>query len=89
LALPHARVTGLGSIKACLGIVPKGYQDPLEKTLVRVVFLFLSPQDQFDTHLQMLAKISRVFQEAGFLEALTLASSPEEAFGLLQGQERG
>src|SRR5262245_3525410 len=89
LAIPHARISGIDEIKACLGIIPQGYKDPQENILVRMIFLFLSPQKHFDTHLQMLAKISRVFQDSGFIEQLSSSSTPEEAFQLLQRQERG
>jgi nitrogen PTS system EIIA component len=89
LAIPHARIGGIEEIKACLGILPQGYKDPQENLLVRMVFLFLSPQKQFEIHLQMLAKISRVFQDIGFIEQLASSPRPEEAFQLLQRQERG
>jgi mannitol/fructose-specific phosphotransferase system IIA component (Ntr-type) len=89
LAIPHARIGGIEEIKACLGIVPQGYKDLQENVLVHIVFLFLSPQKHFEIHLQMLAKISRVFQDAGFIGQLSATSSPEEAFQLLQRQERG
>lgn len=89
LAIPHARIPGLPEIKACLGISPKGYRDPQEGVLVHLVFLFLSPQEQFRVHLQMLAKISRVFQDAHFIEELIRATRPEEAFALIQRKERG
>lgn len=88
LALPHARIQGLEEIKACLGVLPQGYPDALEGTRVHLVFLFLSPQDQFENHLQMLAKISRLFQDPAFVSKLLSVSDPEEAFQLIQRQER-
>lgn len=88
LAIPHARFAGIRDIKACLGILPSGYEDPHEKLLIKWVFLFLSPQDQFRSHLQMLARISRVFQDQTFLEALLRVSSTEKAFILLQEKEQ-
>lgn len=88
LAIPHARFEGIDDIKACLGILPKGYEDPQEKLTIQWVFLFLSPQEQFRNHLQMLARISRVFQDKAFLDELLRAESSEEAFSLLQSKEQ-
>ena len=88
LAIPHARVTEIDEMKACLGIVPQGYLDPQENILVRIVFLFFSPQEQFSNHLQMLAQISRIFQDTKFLEQLIASKTPQEAFNLIQREER-
>lgn len=88
LAIPHARVAGLDEIKACLGVIPEGYLDPQENILVRVVFLFISPQEQFANHLQMLAQISRIFQDSQFMQHLIDTKTPQEIFSLLQRQER-
>ncbi len=88
LAIPHARFSGIHEIKASLGIIPQAYLDAQEGVKVKIVFLFLSPQDQFRSHLQMLARISRIFQDNQFIEKILQASHPEEAFELLQRKER-
>lgn len=87
LAIPHARFEGIREIKACLGILPNGYEDLEEKLSVKWVLLFLSPQDQFRSHLQMLACISRVFQDKTLMQALLKAENPQEAFQLIQHKE--
>ena len=87
LAIPHARFEGIEDMKASFAILPTGYEDSQEKTHVQWVFLFLSPQDQFRSHLQMLARISRVFQDRAFLERLLKTTSPEQAYSLLQEKE--
>lgn len=88
LAIPHARIPNLKELKACLAILPEGYIDPVEKIAVKEVFLFLSPLEQFETHLQMLAKISRVFQNTDFINDLLGSKDSEDAFTLIQRQER-
>lgn len=87
LAIPHARFEGIEDIKAAFAILPTGYEDFQEKTHIQWVFLFLSPQDQFMSHLQMLARISRVFQDKAFLEKLLQSKSSEEAYAFLQAKE--
>ncbi len=88
LAIPHARVPDLSELKACLAILPDSYVDSAENVKVNEVFLFLSPQDHFEAHLQMLAKISRVFQDPNFIDNLLKTTTSEEAFALIQRQER-
>jgi mannitol/fructose-specific phosphotransferase system IIA component (Ntr-type) len=88
VAIPHARIAGLDEIKSGLTLIREGYRDPEEGILVRVIFLFLSPQEQFRSHLQLLAKISRIFQDTQFIEQLTKAGSSEEVFLLIQRKER-
>lgn len=88
LAIPHARLAGLNEIKACLGVISEGCVDSAENVKVHLVLLFLSPQEQFEAHLQMLAKISRVFQDANFTDELKKVTSADEAFALIQKQER-
>ncbi|MBF0492736.1 MAG: PTS sugar transporter subunit IIA [Deltaproteobacteria bacterium] len=88
LAIPHARVPNLDELKSCLAIIPESYLDPVENVRVNEVFLFLSPQDHFEAHLQMLAKISRVFQDPIFIDNLLKVATPEDAFTLIQRQER-
>lgn len=87
LAIPHARFEGIQDLKACLGILPEGYEDAQEHTLIRWVFLFLSPQNQFRSHLQMLARISRVFQDKDFLQSLLKSDNSTLAFKLLKAKE--
>ncbi len=87
LAIPHARVPGLTEVKACMGIIPEGYLDIQTQILVKVVILFFSPQEQFENHLQMLAKISRLFQDPRLLTQILASGSPEKAFAFLQKQE--
>lgn len=88
LAIPHARFGGIQEIKASLALLPMGYEDPQDKIQVHLVFLFLSPQDQFKNHLQMLARISRVFHDKAFIEELLKSQNSEEAFNMLQRKER-
>ncbi len=87
LAIPHARFEGIQDMKVCLGILPSGYEDAQENTLIHWVFLFLSPQNQFRSHLQMLARISRVFQDKDFLQSLLKVDSSALAFTLLKDKE--
>jgi len=88
LAIPHARIAGLERIKAVLALMPEGYEDLDEKVRVKVLFLFYSPQEEFRSHLQLLARISRVFQDKGFVEELLKSTDSLQAFEQIQKREK-
>lgn len=88
LAIPHARYSGIQEIKVAFGVLPSGYEDLEDKVRVKWVYLFLSPQDQFRNHLQMLACISRVFQDKSLLDQLLMSNNAQEAFDYIQSKER-
>ena len=88
LAIPHARIAGLESIRAVLALMPEGYEDPDEQVRVKVLFLFYSPQEEFRSHLQLLARISRVFQEKHFVEDLLSSLDSLTAFEKIQKREK-
>src|SRR5205085_2664474 len=63
LALPHARITGIHTIKAAMGICPTGIQYSHAATApVRLLMLFLGPAENMREHLAFLASVSALFQ---------------------------
>ncbi len=88
LAIPHARIAGLESIRAVLALMPEGYEDPDEHVQVKILFLFYSPQEEFRSHLQLLARISRVFQDKQFVDELLSSPDSLDAFQRIQKRER-
>lgn len=90
LAVPHARVEGLDSIAAILGVLQQGFEDPKQPDLViRAVFLFFSParQELFTRHLHLLRGASALFQPA-LLEEAARCSSPAEVLKLIKSKEK-
>lgn len=89
LSLPHVRLDGLANIIAAMAIVPKGIPDPKQPDLIiRVMFLFFSPnkQEAFPLHLQLLRRVSALFQPA-FIDQLCNAATPAAALALIQKLE--
>lgn len=89
LAVPHARMDGLESIVAILGLVPHGLQDPKAPDLViRAMFLFFSPnrQEVFTQHLHLLRGVSALFQP-DFIDVMLSAQSGAEAVRLIRVKE--
>lgn len=89
LAVPHARMDGLASIAAVLGLVPQGMPDPKQPDLViRAMFLFFSPnrQDAFTQHLHLLRGVSALFQPA-FIEEALAKPTPADVLALVRAKE--
>lgn len=86
LSLPHVRLDGLSDIVAALAIVGKGIPDPKQPDLtIRIMFLFFSPNkpESFPVHLQLLRKVSSLFQPA-LIEDLSRVSTPAAALELIR-----
>ena len=83
--IPHAKFTEINRFYIALGLLPAGFKDPKSGLIVKAVLLLLSPNKPafFQKHLNMLSKLSQVFQPA-FIETLLSSSSPEAACVLIQ-----
>jgi PTS system nitrogen regulatory IIA component len=67
VAIPHAKITGLSDLVACLARVPGGVEfDAIDKEPVRLIFALLVPENSAGTHLKALARISRLLKNATF-----------------------
>lgn len=85
LALPHARVPGVSRLQAAIGLCPDGVLDPkTDAGPVQVYVLFLGNADNMTQHLAFLARVSAVFQKAGFLHRLLRTGTPSRALELLR-----
>lgn len=62
VALPHARVPGLGRIVAALGLNAAGVYDS-GPSGIRVVLAFASPASATVEHLQFLAQVARLLRQ--------------------------
>ena len=79
IALPHARVEGLGApVMAVIRLLHSiDYDSPDEKPVWLAVGLVV-PSDANQTHLQLLARLASRFQDNGFLEDVRTASTSEQ-----------
>ncbi|MBI3291391.1 MAG: PTS sugar transporter subunit IIA [Elusimicrobia bacterium] len=89
LALPHARIQGLRTIVAALGLCPTGIVDPSsEGGPVRLFLLFLGPSENMRLHLAFLAGASSLFQVEGLSEALLQLTTPEAVIEKIRATEQ-
>lgn len=76
LALPHARIPGLSEAHIAVGLAPEGIDfDAPDGQPVRVVLLMLTPEDDAEVHLGLLADVGRRFSTAEVAELCARASN--------------
>jgi PTS system nitrogen regulatory IIA component len=84
IAIPHARVSGLGRpVAAFLRLDSPVDFDSADGRPVDLVFGLLSPEQAGATHLHALAAISRMMRDERMHSALAEAREPEALYGLL------
>lgn len=88
VAIPHAKIEGLGQIYGLFARLaePVAYK-AIDGRPVDLVFLLLSPPDVGAEHLKALAAISRVTRDAANLERLRGARSRDALVALLMGAD--
>jgi mannitol/fructose-specific phosphotransferase system IIA component (Ntr-type) len=82
--IPHAKFPELEGFYCVLGILPKGFVDPVTGLTVKALLLLLSPHrpEFFQRHLNMLSLLSQTFQPE-LIEKLSLQSDPAAASALV------
>ena len=86
VAIPHAKVTGLESLVAAVGIKREGLDfGSLDNQPSRIFILTLSPDSKTAIHIQFLAEISRQLNDPALRAKALTASSKEELIAMLVG----
>jgi two-component system, OmpR family, sensor histidine kinase KdpD len=86
-AFPHVRVNGLPDSIVSLGLTRRGVSDePTEKS-VELIFLILSPAENPDEQIKILALASRAAQNRHLLQSLRSAQTSEEALRTIRDWE--
>ena len=81
LSLPHARSSSVSTFILALGCNPGGVI--AGEAEPRLMFAFVSPESQRDQHLQLLATLARLSQNARVVSAIAGARSAAEVLQLL------
>jgi len=88
VAFPHARIAGLRSPILLFGRSVRGVEwDAPDGHHVHLIFLLLSPDEDYGQQLQVLASLSKHCAEASFRDRLFSASSEEAVWRILQEAE--
>jgi nitrogen PTS system EIIA component len=86
IALPHAKIEGLGDLSCCIGISMKGV-DFKGPDIVHLVFLIAGPTQETESHVQLLAVISKLCTDPTFRKNLAAVTDPQKAVQLIKNQE--
>jgi len=87
VAIPHARVPGLPQLAACLGRSRQGIGfQAIDGKPARLFVALFAPESSAGTHLQALARVSRIFKNPAFREA-ALAAPDAAALRRLLAEE--
>jgi PTS system nitrogen regulatory IIA component len=85
IALPHATVEGLDTLRGVLGISTKGIDyDALDGHPVFLVFMLLTPPDCAEIHMQALQRIAALISAHDVTLKLAMAATPQEAFAIIK-----
>lgn len=88
VAIPHGKTDTATELMGAFGISKQGIQfDSLDGEPVHLVFLLLSPSDSAGHHLRALARVSRLFKDKFFRQALIDANTQEEVLKIMQQED--
>lgn len=86
LALPHAKTESVDRLVGAVGVRRNGIDfQSLDGEPSTLFILTLSPLSRTGPHIQFLAEIGRLLDEAPLRERMLRAATPAEALGALQG----
>lgn len=85
LAIPHGRIPGLSVPLVAIGFSRDGIDfDAPDGEVARVVLLVLTPQEDYQSQLDLLADISRSFRVQGFTERILRTTNHVELLALMR-----
>src|SRR5437899_922781 len=71
IAIPHGKLRGITKILGVFGRSPGGVDfESLDGNPTHLFFLLVAPEDSASLHLKALARVSRLFKDAGFRQRL-------------------
>jgi two-component system, OmpR family, sensor histidine kinase KdpD len=80
VAFPHARIEGLEHACLALGLTHEGVSDITTDKPIEGVFLILSPLEDPDLQIRILALASKAAQDRQLMEKLRSALTPQESY---------
>jgi nitrogen PTS system EIIA component len=88
VAIPHGKVPGLPALMACFGRAPAGVDfRAIDNKPTHLFFALFAPENSAGAHLKALARISRIFKNSAFRDAILKAPSAEEIFRLIEAED--
>lgn len=86
VAVPHGRVSGIGSVRMALAITREGVPfDAIDQMPVHIIVGMLGPAEEPRKHLAALADVSRILRDEAVRARLLAARTAAEARDILIG----
>lgn len=88
VAIPHGKVPGLPGLMASFGRSVGGIDfRAIDGRATHLFFTLFAPENSAGAHLKALARISRIFKNASFREAIMNARNAEEIYRLIETED--
>jgi PTS system nitrogen regulatory IIA component len=88
VAIPHGKVPGLPGLAASFGRSSAGVDfRAIDGRPTHLFFTLFAPENSAGAHLKALARISRIFKNASFRDAILKAASAEEVYRLIEAED--
>lgn len=88
VAIPHGKVPGLPGLIASFGRAVQGVDfRAIDGRPTHLFFALFAPENSAGAHLKALARISRIFKNPAFREAIMRAQTAEEIYKLIEAED--
>jgi PTS system nitrogen regulatory IIA component len=88
VAIPHGKVPGLPGLMASFGRSTPGIDfRAIDARPTHLFFALFAPENSAGAHLKALARISRIFKNSTFRDAIMRARSADEIFRLIEAED--
>ena len=88
VAIPHGKHQSVSGLTCALGISENGVDfDAIDDKPAYVIFFILAVPDNPGPHVALLAGISRLLAQPGFVRKLRDAASPQEVLSVIRAAE--
>jgi PTS system nitrogen regulatory IIA component len=88
VAIPHGKVPGLPGLMASFGRSVAGIDfRAIDGRPTHLFFALFAPENSAGAHLKALARISRIFKNSAFREAIMRARTADEVYRLIEAED--
>lgn len=88
VAIPHGKLTGLSHLCASFGVSRSGVNfEAIDGKPTFLFFALVAPENSAGVHLKALARISRLFKNPRFRQAILEAKTSEEIYRLIAEED--
>lgn len=89
IAIPHGKSKTVKKASLAAMVLPKGVEfEALDGKKVNLIFLIAAPENQENTHLEVLSRLSALLMDENFRENLKRAKTPVEFINIINEAEK-